>query len=57
VVEARVYGGADEAARQRIDFLIYGPPTEDDWLEDPRALAAQNRLMAMAPGGEAGEAL
>jgi hypothetical protein len=57
VVEARVYRDADEAARQRIDFLIYGPPSEDDWLEDPRALAAQNRLMAMAPAGEAGEAL
>ncbi len=41
----------DGAARLRV--VLYGPPTEEEWLNDPTALASQERLMAMSGGRDA----
>lgn len=45
-----MYRGQDEKGRARLDLLLYGPPIEEEWLSDPRAMEGQRRAMAMAGG-------
>jgi hypothetical protein len=58
VIEATLKRGQDADGLARLNVLIYGPPSEDDWLNDPRALASQAQLMAASGGAtaEMGEA-
>lgn len=55
VVEATLKRGQDADGLARLDVLIYGPPSEDEWLNDPRALASQAQLMAASGGGASAE--
>lgn len=53
MIEAVLYKDQTREGRERLDILLHGAPSEEQWMADPAAIAEQERLMAMTGGADA----